>query len=78
MTMKLQSNTLVVAATGERAQTYLVKEGRLQEHKEWLPLGLDEEGPSGKIPPQMSKRDTDEATFSKQIARRLYTIAHRR
>jgi hypothetical protein len=48
MTMKLQSNTLVVAATGERAQTYLVKEGRLQEHKEWLPLGLDEEGPSGK------------------------------
>ena len=77
MTMKLQSNTLVVVATGEKAQTYLVEDGRLQKQTEWLPSGLDGEGPSGKMPPEMSERDTDEATFSKQIALRLYTMAHK-
>jgi protein required for attachment to host cells len=77
MAMKLQSNTLVVVATGARAQTYLVEDGRLQAQAEWLPSGLDEEGPSGKMPPEMSEHDTDEATFSKHIAQRLYAMAHK-
>lgn len=77
MTMKLQSNTLVVVATGERAQTYLVEDDRLQAHAEWLPPGLDEDGPSGKTPPEMSERDTNEATFSKHIAQRLYAMAYK-
>ncbi len=75
--MKLQSNTLVVVATGEKAQTYLVEDGRLQEQTEWLPSALDGEGPSGKMPPEMSERDTDEATFSKHIAQHLYAMAHK-
>ena len=76
----LPRNTLVVIATGAEAKLFrnrgesgeisLKADGRL------TPQNLAEEGPSGKRPPESSPRETDEGTFSKQLAGYLYREAH--
>lgn len=40
------------------------------------PANMASEGPSGKIPPEMSGKEQMEATFSKQLAQHLYSMAH--
>ncbi len=70
----------VVVADGESARFFripghhdkmtLVAEGVL------YPTGLESEGPSGKGMPERSGRESDEATFAKQLAHDLYRRAH--
>jgi protein required for attachment to host cells len=55
---------------GNSTKTDLVAEGVLH------PSHLDLEGPSGKSPPERSGRESDEATFAKQLAHELYRRAH--
>lgn len=70
------NGTFVVVASGEEAKTFHVKGGSLTHDANWTPTNLADEGPSGKSPPDASDRDLNEATFSKQIAERLYKAAH--
>ncbi|GAA0869967.1 host attachment protein [Brevundimonas basaltis] len=67
---------LVVVASGEEAKTFRVRHGSLEHDGNWTPQNLADEGPAGKTPPEMSDQDLNEATFSKQIAARLYSMAH--
>lgn len=68
--------TFVIIASGEEAKTFRVRSGSLQHVGDWSPTNLADEGPSGKSPPDASFRDLNEATFSKQIAQRLFKMAH--
>lgn len=74
--MKLQKNALVLIATGTQAKLFFVEDGHLKIHAEWSPEDLHHDGPSGKLPPEMVDAEIDEATFSKHIAQRLYSMAH--
>lgn len=40
------------------------------------PANLNAEGPAGNRPPESSRQETDEATFAKQLANKLYRRAH--
>ena len=68
--------TFVVVATGEEAKTFRIANGSLDHQADWSPAGLADDGPAGKTPPEMSARELNEATFAKQIAERLYKMAH--
>ena len=74
--LNLPDRTLVVIATGEEAKTFRVVDGSLDHQSDWLPSNLADDGPAGKTPPESSAKDLNEATFSKQIAERLYKMAH--
>ena len=76
-TLKLPSNTLTIIATGEEAKLFRWDGKRLKSEDHWTPQNLADEGPSGKSPPERSAKESMEATFSKQIAERLYTLAHK-
>lgn len=70
----------VVVADGHGARV-LVNQGseeqpRLVEKQALKPQDLLNEGPSGSRPQGDSPRDTDEATFAKQLALWLYKQAH--
>ena len=67
--------TFVVVATGHSAKTFHVKNGSLAHDADWTPQDLKDDGPAGKTPPDLSSKDIDEATFSKQIADKLNTMA---
>tara|TARA_R110000787_G_scaffold11152_4_gene37328 strand:- start:446 stop:838 length:393 start_codon:yes stop_codon:yes gene_type:complete len=71
-----RDGTFVVVASGEAAKTFHMRNGSLQHAENWNAVNLEDEGPSGKSPPDASFKDIDEATFSKQIARRLFKLAH--
>ena len=75
-TLNFPEDTFVVIATGEEAKTFRVRSGSLEHDGDWTPGNLAGEGPSGKSPPEQSDKDSMEATFSKQIAERLYDHAH--
>lgn len=75
--LNFPNNTLVVIATGAEAKTFRVVDGALKHDTDWHPQNLDDEGPSGKRPPDVSPGGNDEATFSKQIAHKLYALAHK-
>jgi len=75
-TLNFPEGTFVVIATGEEAKTFTIRNGSLERESDWAADDLDDEGPSGKGPPESSPRETNEATFSKQIAERLYKLAH--
>jgi protein required for attachment to host cells len=70
----------VVIATGEMAKVFHNrgdKEYVTLEHVcDLTPHDLLDDGPSGKTPPEESKSELDEATFSKQLAEYLYKQAH--
>lgn len=74
--MNFPDGTFVVVTTGEKAKTFRVRNGSLDHQGDWTPKDLIDDGPAGKSPPEMSEREIDEATFSKQIAQRLYKLAH--
>lgn len=73
----MKSRTLVVVASGHVAKIFDWRDGALQHRDDLEPVDLDDDGPSGKRPPEASERDTDEATFAKQLAHWLYSKAHR-
>ena len=70
----------VIIATGEMAKVFHNKGDQdyltLEHVEDLVPKALLDDGPSGKTPPEQSKRELDEATFSKQLADYLYKQAH--
>lgn len=75
------TGALIVVATGAQAK-FFSNDGTSEDIKlsyigELSPKSLDGDGPSGKRPPESSERETDEATFAKQIANHLYGKSHR-
>jgi protein required for attachment to host cells len=76
----LPHNTLIVLADGTGARFFrnagqggkvsLSADGHLK------PSDLLDEGPAGKRPTSSSKKETDEATFAKQLAQELYRRVH--
>lgn len=75
--INLPQQTLVVIATGEEAKLFEYKNDKLTSKGHWTPKNLADEGPAGKRPPEESPNESMEATFSKQIAERLYAMAHK-
>lgn len=69
-------NTFVVVTTGEEAKTFRIKGGSLNHQGDWSPKDLADDGPAGKSPAETSPSELNEATFAKQIAERLYKLAH--
>ena len=71
--------TLVVVGTGEGAKFYrnAGKNGelKLQHSKDLEPGDLADQGPSGKQPPDVSAKESMEATFAKILANHLYGLA---
>ncbi|WDR05202.1 host attachment family protein [Devosia rhodophyticola] len=77
----ISANALVVVGTGAGAKFFRNSGGANK-----IALTLDsqieagnmaDEGPSGKSPPEQSDKESMEATFSKQLANRLYAMAQR-
>ncbi len=75
------SNALVVVTTGAEAKFFRNKgthlDIKLSEAGGLTPKDLNDDGPSGSGLPESSARETDEATFSKQLAHHLYAEAHK-
>jgi protein required for attachment to host cells len=77
----MAEGTWVVVADGHGARV-LVNRGKqdepsLSEREKLDPKDLIGEGPAGSRPQGDSPRDTDEATFAKQLAHWLYDQAHK-
>ncbi|WOE74129.1 host attachment family protein [Alterisphingorhabdus coralli] len=74
----IPANCLVVVATGAEAKLYRnVGEDnalKLRAEGTLTPKDLLSEGPSGGHVPSSSPKETDEATFSKQLAHHLYAM----
>jgi len=72
-------NTLIVVGTGEGANFYrnAGKSGelKLQHSKDLEPGDLADQGPAGKQPPDVSAKESMEATFAKILANHLYDLA---
>ncbi|WP_348983124.1 host attachment family protein [Devosia sp. 1566] len=74
----IPQRTLVVVADGHQAvllRTHGIRANlSLTEEQRLTPQNLDREGPSGVRPEEQTPRQTDEATFAKQLAEALYTM----
>lgn len=76
---RLTNNTVVLVSTGDEAKIFrnMKSSGVQLEHQHALtPQDLDDDGPAGVRPPESSPRETDEATFSKQLSEYLYKRVH--
>ena len=76
---KIPNGALVVVADGTGAR-FFRNSGRenkisLTGEGEFKPTNLDDEGASGMRPSESSPKETDEATFAKQLANELYRRA---
>lgn len=76
----LPKDTTVVVATGEGAKFFKDQSNAtdisLKFERELHPGDLADQGPSGKIPPDMDAKEAMEATFSKILAEHLYGKVH--
>jgi|SRR4030095_1359936 protein required for attachment to host cells len=77
---EIPHNTLIVVADGTGAR-FFRNAGRgakvsLSAQGALKPSDLRDEGPAGKRPTSSSKKETDEATFAKQLAQELYRRVH--
>ena len=74
-------NALIVVTSGAEAKFFrndgTAKDIKLAAHGALTPKDLDDDGPSGSRPPESSARETNEATFSKQLAHYLYAQVHK-
>jgi protein required for attachment to host cells len=80
MSILVPHHALIVVADGVHAKFFrntshddkpvLSSDGELKPHH------LVGEGPAGKIPPDMSRQEIEEATFAKQLAQDLYRRVH--
>ena len=82
MSHSVPSEALVVVADGHNARFYR-NHGTgdaivLREEKRLEPKDLDDEGPSGSRPEEQTARQTDEATFAKQLGRALFMMRENR
>ncbi|WP_339761807.1 host attachment family protein [uncultured Hoeflea sp.] len=77
--LPIPHNTLIVVGTGEGANFYrnAGKNGelKLQHSKDLEPGDLADQGPAGKQPPDVSAKESMEATFAKILANHLYDLA---
>jgi len=78
MSHTIPTNTLVLVADGHKA-LLLRNHGAngdivLREEQRLEPKDLANEGPSGSRPEEQTPRQTDEATFAKQLARSLFMM----
>ena len=78
MSKPIPNNALVVVADGHGAILFR-NDGSggdvsLREERRLSPKNLDSEGPSGSRPPEQTPRQTDEATFAKQLAAALFKM----
>lgn len=80
MADKIPHNALVVVADGTGARFFRnsgqVFNVTLRADGELKPADLENDGPSGKRPPESTGQENDEATFAKQLAKELYRRAH--
>lgn len=80
MTKPVPKNALVVVADGGGAilfrNTGSGGNVALKEERKLSPKDLAEEGPSGSRPEDQTPRQTDEATFAKQLAQAIYKMNH--
>lgn len=80
MSYNIPKNSLVVVADGGKAILFRSKgsaEGlSLHEERRLMPKNLLDEGPSGSRPEEQTLRQTDEATFAKQLAEAIYRMKH--
>lgn len=77
--LTISQDCFVVVATGVEARCFRNRSAsniQLKETGKFTPQNLRDEGPSGVRPPESSPQETDEATISKQLARRLHQLAH--
>lgn len=75
----LANNAVVLVTTGAKADLYRGAANggaKLIHQREITPTNLDDDGPAGNRPPESSPRETDEATFSKQLSEYLYQQVH--
>lgn len=78
MSKNIPRNALVVVADGHKA-ILLRNEGlggevSLREERRLSPKDLQDDGPSGSRPEEQTPRQTDEATFAKQLAKALFRM----
>ena len=77
---QIPHNALVVVADGGGAtlfrNTGTGGELTLKEERKLSPKDLSEEGPSGSRPEDQSPRQTDEATFAKQLVQMLHKMSN--
>lgn len=75
----ITDHTLVVVATGAQAHLYRTHGTgnalTLEPDGELTPKHLMNDGPAGHRPPESTPRETDEATFAKQLGHYLNTQA---
>ena len=80
MADKIPHNALIVVADGTGARFFRnsgqVFNVTLRADGELKPADLENDGPSGKRPPESTGQENDEATFAKQLAKELYRRAH--
>lgn len=73
--MKIPAGTLVVVADGGGARVFrnVGEEGGLTLRQEQLLelMNMNDDGPSGAMPPESTSSQIDEATFAKQLAKSL-------
>jgi len=74
--VSIPDQTLVVVADGHQAILFRARSTNeklsLSEEARLTPKNLDEDGPSGSRPEEQTPRQTDEATFAKQLADGLF------
>ena len=74
--VSIPDQTLVVVADGHQAILFRAQGTNeklsLSEETRLTPKNLDEDGPSGSRPEEQTPRQTDEATFAKQLAEALF------
>lgn len=77
---QVPANAFIVVGTGEGAKFFRnIGDGNtieLEPDGQMDAGDMADEGPSGKSPPDQSRKESMEATFSKQLAHRLYAMAH--
>lgn len=72
---KIPAQAMIVVADGESARIFR-NVGTdvtlsLQQHDLLTLQNVNDDGPSGSAPPEQTERQTDEATFAKQLSNRL-------
>lgn len=76
---RIPAGALVVVADGTSARLFRnTGEGNavsLRQDDVLAPVNLDDEGPSGVAPPEQTGQQLEEATFAKQLAKRLNAAA---
>ena len=81
MSDTIPMNALIVVADGAGGTTYRNRAGdgsvKLEHTSDLGPKDLEDDGPAGSRPKDSSPRETDEATFAKQLAEWLYREAQR-